>query len=108
MRIFILVLILGSFLSFVSFGENMEDIVGTEVSISIYPNPASEFLIITPKKQYSSLTFKIYSSIGVEVYSDDLDAVKKIDLSEFKSNIYIVNFYLDNECVKTERLIVRH
>ena len=45
MRIFILVLSLGSFLSFVSFGENMEDIVGTEVSISIYPNPASEFLI---------------------------------------------------------------
>ena len=108
MRIFILVLIFVSFLSFLSFGENMEDIVGTEVSISIYPNPASEFLILTPKKQYSSLTFKIYNSVGVEVYSDDLDAVKKIDLSEFKSNIYIVNFYLDGECVKTERLIVRH
>lgn len=86
----------------------MEDMVGIEVSISIYPNPASEFLIITPKKQYSSLTFKIYSSVGVEVYSDDLDTVKKIDLSEFKSNIYILNFYLDGECVKTERLIVRH
>lgn len=108
MRIFILVLSLGIFLSFASFGENMEDIVRTDVSISIYPNPASELLIITPKKQYSSLTFKIYSSIGVEVYSDDLDAVKKIDLSEFKSNIYILNFYLDGECVKTERLIVRH
>jgi hypothetical protein len=108
MRIFILVLSLGSFLSFLSFGENMENIAGTEVSISIYPNPASDFLILTPKKQYSSLTFKIYNSVGVEVYSDDLDVVKKIDLSEFKSNVYIVNFYLDNECVKTERLIVRH
>lgn len=108
MRIFILMLSFGSFLSFLSFGKDMEDIVGTEVSISIYPNPASEFLILTPKKQYSSLTFKIYNSVGVEVYSDDLDSVKKIDLSEFKSNIYIVNFYLDGECVKTERLIVRH
>ena len=108
MRIFILVLSLGSFLSFLSFGENIENIAGTEVSISIYPNPASDFLILTPKKQYSSLTFKIYNSVGVEVYSDDLDVVKKIDLSEFKSNVYIVNFYLYNECVKTERLIVRH
>ena len=99
---------LGSFLSFLSFGESMEDLVGTEVSISIYPNPASEYLILTPKKQYSNLNFKIYNCVGVEVYSDNLDSVKKIDLSEFKSNIYILNFYLDGECVKTERLIVRH
>ena len=95
--------------SFISFGENTTDLlVGVDVSVSVYPNPASDYLILTPKKQYSGLVFKIYNSVGLEMHSDELDAVKKIDLSDFKSNIYIVNFYLYGECVKTERLIVRH
>jgi hypothetical protein len=109
MRSFIVVLLFGSCLSFLSFGENSEElIVGTDISISVYPNPASDYLVLTPKKQYSGLVFKIYNSVGIEMYSDELDTVKKIDLTDFKSNIYIVNFYLDGECVKTERLIVRH
>lgn len=102
-----LFLIFFSCFAFFTMAEN-NDLVGPDVTVSIYPNPASEYLILTPKKQYSDLTFRIFNSVGVEVYQDELDSVKKIDLSDFKSTVYIVSFYLEGECVKTERFIVRH
>jgi len=95
------------FVPYFTLAENT-DLVSSAISVSVYPNPASEFLILTPKKQYTGLLFKMFNSVGVEIYQDELDSVKKIDLSDFKSNVYIVNFYLDGECVKTERVIVRH
>jgi hypothetical protein len=79
-----------------------------EITISVYPNPASDFVTINLKGAISNGTIKIYSALGSEVFVDSIENSKKIDLSEFKNNVYIVKIYSKEEVVQTQRFVVRH
>jgi hypothetical protein len=46
--------------------------------------------------------------LGTEIFADELDSFKKIDLSDFKNNVYIVNIYANEVLVQTTRFVVRH
>jgi hypothetical protein len=102
-----LFLVVGLGLSAQTSGKNNVD-QDNDAIVSIYPNPASEFLNITVKNGLSKGTFKIFSALGTEIYADDVDTFKKIDLSDFKNNVYILNIYSDNALVQTYRFVVKH
>ncbi len=79
-----------------------------DISVSLYPNPASEFLNINVKGNLVDGSVKILSALGTEVFSESLDNFRKIDLSDLKNNVYIVNVYSKDELVQTSRFVVRH
>ena len=80
----------------------------SDVILSVYPNPASEFINVTIKGNNSDAYIKIYSALGTEVLSENIDNFKKIDVSDFKNNVYIINVYSKDELIETARFVVRH
>ena len=97
------------FLSAGLFAQSNCKVVDTDdIIVSLYPNPASEFLNITVKGGILKGTIKIFSALGTEIYADELDSFKKIDLSDFKNNVYLVNIYSNEVLVQTTRFVVRH
>ncbi len=107
MKFFLVSLFL--FLSAGLFSQSNSKVFDTDnITVSLYPNPASEFLNITVKGGISKGTMKIFSALGTEIYADELDSFKKIDLSDFKNNVYLVNIYSNDVLVQTTRFVVRH
>ncbi len=91
------------------FAQSNSKVVDTDdITVSLYPNPASEFLNITVKGGLTKGSIKIFSALGTEIYGDELDNFKKIDLSDFKNNVYLVNIYSNEVLVQTTRFVVRH
>jgi len=79
-----------------------------DVIVSLYPNPASDFINISLKGAIQEGTIKIFTALGSEIYSDEIDNFKKVDLSDFKNNVYILNIYSKEELLQTYRIVVRH
>ncbi len=107
MKLFVVISFL--FLSVGLFAQSNAKVVDNDdVSVAVYPNPASEFLNINVKGGLTKGTIKIFSALGTEIYADELDSFKKIDLSDFKNNVYLVNIYSNEVLVQTTRFVVRH
>ena len=107
MKLFVIISFL--FLSVGLFAQSNGKVVDNDdVSVAVYPNPASEFLNINVKGGLTKGTIKIFSALGTEIFADDLDNFKKIDLSDFKNNVYLVNIYSNEVLVQTTRFVVRH
>ncbi len=97
------------FLSVGLFAQSTSKVVDTDdITVALYPNPASEFLNVTIKGGLTKGSIKIFSALGTEIYADELDNFKKIDLSDFKNNVYLVNIYSNEVLVQTTRFVVRH
>ena len=88
--------------------SNNKFVDNDDISVSFYPNPASDFLNITIKGGLTKGSIKIFSALGTEIFADELDCFKKIDLSDFKNNVYLVNIYSNEVLVQTTRFVVRH
>jgi hypothetical protein len=88
--------------------SNVKFVDNDDISVSFYPNPASYFLNITIKGGLTKGSIKIFSALGNEIFADELDSFKKIDLSDFKNNVYLVNIYSNEVLVQTTRFVVRH
>lgn len=101
-----------SFFLFLSVGlfaqSNGKGVDSDDITVSLYPNPASDFLNVTIKGGLTKGSIKIFSALGTEIYADELDNFKKIDLSDFKNNVYLVNIYSNDVLVQTTRFVVRH
>lgn len=107
MKLLIVFLLL--FLSVGLFAQsNVKNVDNDDILVSVFPNPASDFLNVTTKGGLYKGTIKIFSALGTEIYADDLDSFKKIDLSDFKNNVYLVNIYSNEVLVQTTRFVVRH
>ena len=79
-----------------------------DITLSVFPNPATDFINVTVKGNVNDAVVKIYSALGTEVYSENIENFKKIDVSDFKNNVYIINVYSKDELLETARFVVRH
>ncbi len=79
-----------------------------DITLSVFPNPATDFINVTVKGNVNDAVVKIYSALGTEVYSENIENYKKIDVSDFKNNVYIINVYSKDELLETARFVVRH
>ncbi|MBL1280034.1 MAG: T9SS type A sorting domain-containing protein [Fluviicola sp.] len=71
--------------------------------INVYPNPTQNNLFISSN---DALSVTITNSLGAIVKSFSLEAgVKQIDVSEFASGFYMVQFIDDNALIYTVRII---
>ena len=88
-----------------TFAENLKP---DKSHISIYPNPASNYISIYPDKflQDKIVELEIFNSTGRKVHSQKvfLSGRQLIDISNYASGVYFVNVKLDGMTV-TERLV---
>jgi hypothetical protein len=78
---------------------------------SVYPNPASEELIISAKKNIGEFSFELFDIAGREVFSAKKNANAKIivDVSPLENGIYFLNAEIDNgRQFSSKKIIVQH
>ena len=84
-------------------GTNVSEI--TENNISVYPNPANDFVKLSAVSGQLSVV-KIYNCLGIMVEEMEVDSSEvEVNTSNYEAGIYFVNIE-GNDFVRTERLIV--
>ena len=73
----------------------------TAVNINIYPNPASEFLMINSSKN-QCLQIEIYSSIGEKVISKRIEQSETIPINNLPDGMYFLKIISDNNSYKSK------
>lgn len=71
--------------------------------ISIYPNPASDFININFDSSTKISEISIYNMLGNKLYSNNID-LRKIDISTFDSGLYLILISADNKKYLTKIL----
>lgn len=81
----------------------------TELTYSIYPNPASTNVNIKVKTNGNQAQVRILNILGEEVSVTNLvDGMNTISVSELTNGIYFYSIIKNNAVVETKKLIVRH
>lgn len=73
-------------------------------AVTIYPNPSYGSLSIKIKDLQSVLNFAILNTVGQSVYTDQFikgEQIKQLDLLHLDSGYYIIQFYNDNQIIKS-------
>jgi hypothetical protein len=77
--------------------ENAISSIDLENNISVNPNPARNFIILSSEK-YNSFQVAIYSTLGELVIEiENLNTSNKIDISKLNKGIYFMNIMVDNK-----------
>ena len=84
----------------------IEEIEGN--TISLYPNPATDFLIINTSSE-QNIDISIYNISGQRVYFSEnsrINGEELISLSDFKPGVYIIKLQTQNNSI-AKRIIVQ-
>ena len=75
--------------------------------LEIYPNPAeNEFTLFNGSEQSGYL--RIFSIQGELIYSDSISSGKtQVNIEQFQSGIYFIQFATENRLLYSKRLVVR-
>jgi hypothetical protein len=77
--------------------ENAISSIDLENNISVNPNPARNFIILSSEK-YKNFQVAIYSTLGELVLEiENLNTSNKIDISKLNKGIYFMNIMVDNK-----------
>ncbi|MNK08322.1 hypothetical protein D3C87_262550 [compost metagenome] len=80
-----------------------------EVSISLYPNPASSVLHVSAQGLDGNYDVKMTDVLGKVVYNESVSGTsKKVDVSDFKNGVYMVTITEKGTRVQTRRIVVKH
>ena len=69
----------------------------SESIISIYPNPATNFIEFNIENKSQAMTFKLFDINGKLVICKEITSTSRISVSEFKSGLYLYQIMLDKE-----------
>jgi hypothetical protein len=81
--------------------------VQAELSITVQPNPASEFVIINMNGADNG-SLKVVDVLGNVVLRETISGSKKIDLGDFRNGVYFISIETGSGKNLTRKLIVRH
>ena len=74
-------------------------------SLSLYPNPATDFIVIDLKnKKTENTKVEIYNELGIICKSVNLNSEGKIDTKDLTSGVYFVKIKMDNELITKKML----
>ena len=71
----------------------------------IYPNPAHDILMWENDQKITSV--KIFNALGKLIVSAPA-ITKQVDVKNLNDGLYLVQFYTENQAVKTTKLYVNH
>lgn len=88
-----------------------EDISGnhelSHIQISAYPNPAQDVIHFDSNQDLSGATAEIFDAQGKIVMSAALDETAKLNVKELPSGVYSIGLTLQEELLKTVRVVIR-
>ena len=98
-----------TFVAFISNAqsESNSDMNKNNISFSVIPNPASDFVLITTNG-LDNASIKIIDILGNNLYSENITSTKKVDISDFKNGIYFISIESSDSKIANRRLIVKH
>lgn len=79
--------------------------------INIYPNPATDYVVINFDKKQSNISLEIKDLLGKVVYEEiniQDENRKIVNTSNLNDGIYILNLKEKDNLIKTEKLIIIH
>lgn len=76
-------------------------------NIQTYPNPASDYLTISANNS-AEYFVKITDVLGNVVFEDKFNSIKKVDVNNYKTGVYIVSLYNNKSLINTKRVVVKH
>ena len=77
------------------------------ISVSIVPNPASDFIQIS-MNGIESASFKMVDALGSIIIKETINSNKKINTSDFKSGLYFIVFDTSGQKPITRKVIIKH
>ncbi|SEB86624.1 Por secretion system C-terminal sorting domain-containing protein [Tenacibaculum sp. MAR_2009_124] len=82
---------------------------GLENTISIFPNPTTDFLNIKSNVSEKIKSIELYNALGQSIYYEVTDNKIdiKIDLSSFRKGIYFVKIRFENTKIVSSKLILK-
>ena len=76
--------------------------------MTAYPNPASSMITVNTVGISGDYNVRVTDVLGKVVYSDEANAIKKIDVSNFKNGVYLITVSEKGEAIQTRRIVVKH
>ncbi|WP_162623257.1 T9SS type A sorting domain-containing protein [Confluentibacter sediminis] len=93
-------------------GENInnpQDIINAEISISVYPNPTTDFVNLSMKGvdlQNGQNTYQLFSYQGKLIQQQTIEDDKtQISLSHLSSSMYLLQVFVKNKIWKTFKIL---
>ncbi len=62
----------------------------------VYPNPASEYIIINFPVSYQKAMFELFDVNGREVLSKSVNKDERVNVSQLKGGLYVYRFEVDS------------
>ena len=82
------------------------DVKGVNLKFSIYPNPTSDILILETEFEEQDLTYQLYDINGKILQNNNIvNDQTKIDLSEYNTSVYLLIVRVNNEELKSFKII---
>jgi len=77
------------------------------ISVSITPNPASDYLMIA-LNGVENVNVKMVDALGSTIFKEQLNGSKKINTSDMRSGVYFLVFDMPNNKAITRKVVIRH
>lgn len=87
------------------------DIISNEIDIIVYPNPTTDYVTVNISDTGTSLknksqSYQLFDVQGRVLKQNIINQSEiEIDLTNFSSSLYILQFYVDNKVLKTIKLL---
>jgi hypothetical protein len=78
-----------------------------DLSISFYPNPADDLLVITAEETISSVVMYSLNGKKVKEYNGFVDNTAQIDISEIEMGTYMIEVYSDENKSLGQKVLVK-
>lgn len=76
--------------------------------IILFPNPSNDHLSILTLGYTGNLMVRITDLLGNLVGQTPISSESVMDVSNFKSGVYIISIYDDNKLLQSEQLVIKH
>jgi hypothetical protein len=77
------------------------------VTVAIVPNPASEYIQVT-LSGVQNAKMRMVDVLGNLVIQESISSSEKIDISSFKSGVYIISFDISGMNSIVRKVIIKH
>jgi hypothetical protein len=82
-----------------------------EATVSVYPNPAQDFLRIQYDVNSSeNAVFELINLVGAKVYAGNLDKSQteiELDLKDFNPGVYFYTLKVDGQSITSKKLVIK-
>lgn len=81
--------------------------VKASVNLSVYPNPATDYVLLTLSGSSADAEVTITDVLGKEIANEKFSGSKKFNVRDFKNGVYVMSI-VSNGNTYTKRFVIKH